>query len=249
MDSATTQGTNASVVIPVVDPDVRALALTLDSVAEQDFPIEEVVIVDGSDEPVEAKVDGIDTKVVQDEGLGQGNARRLGMQSTTGDYIVHLDEDAILLNENYVSEAVSRIESQPDAAAAGGTVIPLRGNLTGDFIAAADRLNPSTLGTHHLVHPRYICVEDDGMLCFPIDGRGEDITLRNALKKSGGIVRMYNQPAMKDLPTARQEKGINTLVLSLAGGVVSGLITSAVERAVRRYGERALESATAEVLE
>lgn len=240
-------GRTATVVIPVLEPDPNALALTLDSVARQDFPVEEVIIVDDSDETVDAEVEDTPVRVIPGEGVGQGRARQIGIEEASGEYIVHLDEDAVMLNESYISSGIATIESNDGAVASGGTVLPLHGNVQGDMIAVMDRLNPSTLGTHHLIHEKRLCANGGSEACFPVERRGEDITHRNALKERGGIIRMYDQPVMKDLPTQRQEKGINTILLSVAGGVLSGLVTSAVERGITRYGEDALEAAAEEI--
>jgi hypothetical protein len=211
-------------IIPVRNPNPEYLARTLDSVAKQRQPVEEVVVMDSSPAPIDAESDEfpVRTRHVPDAGIGE--ARRQGMEAANTDLVAHMDEDAVLLDSNYFSRAVEELQDE-GVAGVGGTVFPIDGNLFGRGIAFADRFNPSSLGTHHLVHDRRLC--GDGKCVPPGMGRGEDATIRQELQSVGEVRRMDDQAALKDLPTTRQERGgeIMTAVLT---AVVSSVASAAV---------------------
>jgi len=149
----------------------------------------------------------------------------------SGDYIIDMDEDAVFLRDDYVSTALEKLQDAENAAA-GGAVYPIRGNKEGKAIAFADRFNPFDLGTHNLVSPRRLCSGENAEVCFPMDGRGEDLTIRRQVRRRGNIVRMSDQPILKDLPTTRQEDTRNTLLGTIAGGVIAGIGSSIAARIV-----------------
>lgn len=227
-----------SAVLVAKDPDIDVLARTLSSLADQDYPIKEVIIVDGSEQPLEADVEGIQTRVIPAEPKGQGHARRVGLSEATGDYIVEMDEDTIFRNRDYISSAIQRLEAT-NASAVGGRWEPIDGNAAGELVAALDWVNPHRVRTHNLVYPRQLCTDRSGEVCYPMDGRGEDLTVRDRLQQFGPIVRMNDQVVGRDLPTTRQSVGGRTLGASIAAGIVTGLATSAAERGLRRYGDTA----------
>lgn len=212
-----------SVVIPTYQPDATNLVRTIDSIGDQDYPVEEVVIVNSGPDPLEVNSQKVRTRVIESPETGTGEARREGMESVDTEYVAHFDEDAVLLREDYFSDAVERLQ-KPDVSAVGGTVFPLRGNVGGRAIALADRFNPSSLGTHHIVHRRALCTE--GECFYPGQGRGEDISIRRELQQHGHIERMQGQGALKDLPTARQ---------GLARDLIVGTVTGAIAGAVSGY--------------
>jgi|APHM01.1.fsa_nt_gi Glycosyltransferases, probably involved in cell wall biogenesis len=211
-------------IIPVYDPNPEYLARTLDSIGKQSQPVEEVVIMDSSPVPLDAESDEVPVRVVHVPEAGIGEARRQGMQQASTDLVSHMDEDAVLLDSDYFSRAVGELQD-PDVAGVGGTVFPIEGNPFGRGIALADRFNPTSLGTHHLVHDRRLC--GDGKCVRPGMDRGEDATIRQQLQSVGELRRMDDQAALKDLPTTRQERGgeIMTAVLS---AIVSSVASAAV---------------------
>lgn len=228
-----------SAVITTHNPDPEFLVRTLDGLADQDYPIEEVVIADSSDPPVTAKVDGIPTRIVRPPARGIATGRREALTNASSDYVLELDEDAVLLKPDYVSRAVEILESKQGASAAGGVVLPMRDNREGHAIALLDRYNPSDLGTHNMVFPRAACEGGEGDICYPMGHRGEDVTLRDRLRQFGRIERMDDQPILKDLPTTRQRAGRNTVLWSLLGGVLSSVATSIITPLVKRVLARA----------
>lgn len=217
-----------TVVIPVMDPNAQYLAETINSVSRQDYPVKEVLLVDASQSPVEVNSD-VPVRVLHKPGLGIGASRREGVKEADTKYVAHLDEDAVLLDRDYFSEAVGLIQ-KPGVSAAGGTVFPIRGNSFGRAIAVLDRLNPSDLGTHYLVHE---VQQTPGGAGIPVGmGRGEDITIRRQLKQFGQVERMSDKGALKDLPTSRQS-AVRDLLVSTASGALAGVLTSFVQDRLR----------------
>jgi len=228
-------------VIPVHNPDQATLARTIDSVGEQDYPETEVVVVDSSPEPLRISSEAVETTTIRRPEAGIGEARREGIDATTAEYIAHMDEDAILLRPDYFSQAVEQLD-EPQTAAVGGTVFPLRGNPGGKAIALADKFNPTSLGTHHIVHRAALC---SGASCvFPGQGRGEDRTIRNELQQYGQIKRLTDQAALKDLPTTRQ-----SITRDLLVGTVGGALAGAASGWVQDNLSTLLSRARAEVEE
>lgn len=227
-----------SAVMVVRDPDPKHMAWSLSRLPEQNYPVEEVIVVDSSEEPVEAEVEEIPTRVIHAPDMGIGDARQKGIQVASGDFILEMDEDAVLVRDDYIASAILR-GSQSGSAAAGGVVLPIRGNLEGHGIALLDRLNPTTLGTHNMVFPRRLCVEDGTDQCYLLPNRGEDRTLRKHLAHHGRIERMHDQAVLKDLPTTRQETARNllsTIVVGAVAGTVSSIVTAYVGKQLRDAG-------------
>lgn len=228
-----------SVIIPTKDPDPTPLARTIDAIGDQTYPVEEVLVVDSSAEPIRVRSDKVDTRVLHRPDLAVGEARRVGLNETNSEYVAHFDEDAVALKDTYFEEAISRLQ-QPDVSAVGGTVFPLRGNASGRAIAFLDRFNPSSLSTRNIVHRRALCA--DGGCLFPGQGRGEDITLRRELKQYGRIERMTNQAVLKDLPTTRQGLA-RDLIVGTVTGAVAGAISGWARDNLSDLGRAALREA------
>lgn len=227
-----------AVIIPAMDPDLDTLAWTLERVGAQDYPVEEVVIVDSSERPIDAiNSDAVNARVMQEPGMGIGEARRAGMESVDTQYVAHIDTDTIFLTETYFSEAIERLQD-PAVAAAGGTTYPLDGNIQGRAIALFNRFNPTTLSTYNLVFERRLCSE--GACFFPGQGRGEDITMRDQLKQFGRIEQMSGQTMGTEMPTERQGL-IRDVVVGTITGAVAGAVSGYARDFLRDVGEDARE--------
>lgn len=215
-------------VIPVKDPNPRRLAQTLDRLNQQTVPVKEAIVVDSSERPVDVYVDGMPTWVMHAPNAGIAEAREMGMSAVGTEYVVEMDEDAAFLSDKYLERAIEELQDE-DVSAAGGVVFPARGNTYGKMIAFADRFNPSDLGTHYLVYPANRKLDSE---LYPMDHRGEDLTVRSELRREGRIERMTDQAALKDLPTTRQ-KGLRDTVVTAIVGAVAGAAVSAAEAAIR----------------
>lgn len=223
-------------IIPTKDPDEGHLRWTLQSLCEQSHPPEEVLIVDSSDPPlqVEEATGPFPVRVVHRPGLGLGEARRVGMREAQTPLVIHLDEDAVLLNQDHLRRAAQDVERR-GISAVGGVVRPIRGNVGGEVFAILDRFNPSPLAGHYLLHPTYMC--DDDSRCFSTRDRGEDITHRQELREFGTIARDTRLVVLKDMPTERQE-GFRDVIfssaVSAAGTVFGSMVAEFIRGAVNR---------------
>lgn len=117
----------ASVVIPIYNV-TKYLKTAIDSVLSDPYPhIEIVVVNDGSGREATANISAIcaaypQVKLVHQPNKGQAQARCTGVHAASGEYIIFLDADDILLPEA-VSYLVQHIEAHPDAIAVYGTKI------------------------------------------------------------------------------------------------------------------------------
>lgn len=227
---------SVTAVVPTLDPDPGRLSWTLERLASQEHPIKEAILVDSTRPTIHADVDGLPVRTIRFRG-GPEEARAKGVEEARTPYIVELNEDSVFLNDDYVSEAVARVETRPGVSAAGGVTIPMRGNTEGQLIAAAERMNPSTLSTHNLVYPRAYVQSGRGEEDYPTGGNFSGRAVRQTLGQNGRVERMYNQPVMTDLPTGQQETSRNTIVAALLGGIISGVGSNIARRLVSHVGE------------
>lgn len=216
------------------DPDLSHLNWSIERLRQQDHPVKELIVVDSSSPKLSVEADDLPVRVIHQPDAGIGEARHVGIQQAQSKYIVEMDEDAIFLNDDYLSDAVGRVESSRHVTAAGGVALPLRGNIEGRLWSVADRLNPSTLSTHYMVFPRAVCTSGREQRCYTVSARGEDIKVRDRLNDAGRIVRMYDQPVLKDMPTDRQASTRNAITAALIGGIISGIGANIADRFVRR---------------
>jgi glycosyltransferase involved in cell wall biosynthesis len=232
---------SVSAVMVTRNPDPNTMAWTLSRLADQDHPPKEIIIIDSSDTPLRADVEGIPTNVVYSPEDGISAARRRGVQMASGDYVLHVDEDSVYQRDDYISTALERVK-QPNVSAAGGVVIPLRKNIDGEAFALAERAIPTPFTTHNLLHRREYLSGEALDLAFPDRDRSEDIPHRRLLKKIGRVERMEDQAVVKDLPTTRQRILEEISLGAIIGGVVTGLVTTSVQRVLNWAADEAEEA-------
>lgn len=225
------------------DPDMSHLGMTLRSLADQQKPPAEVIIVDSTagghavqsaesmcsvctanvtDSIESLRRQGADVKLIHDEDAGLGAARWLANKGASEDVVWHLDEDAVIVSDDWTIRALDQLDD-PGVSAVGGCVSPLQDNPMGRVIGTADTITSATPGGWYIMYPRAYC---DGQGCMmPDQHRGEDTTTRRVLRRKGRLVRDPNLLAQKDLPTERQKSARN-VVLGAAGGAVAGAVAS-----------------------
>jgi hypothetical protein len=231
-----------SAVVVTMKPRSDHYTMTLRSLAQQKSPPSEVILVDStpgghaagesndcslcekalqeSIEELREKGATVKKEHVPDSGIGE--ARRIGLNIADEAAVWHLDEDAVIVTPDWTERALTRLDN-PDVAAVGGNVAPLRENTEGRLFGSVDAATQSVPGGWYIMYPRKYCREDGKCLMFG-QGRGEDITARQQLSEEGAVVRDPELLAKKDLPTDRQQKARN-VVLSAAGGAVAGAVT------------------------
>jgi glycosyltransferase involved in cell wall biosynthesis len=210
-----------SVIIPTKEPNEEWLMWTLRSLEEQTVPPLEVIVVDGSDPPLRVDSTGaLNVRTYHRAGLGIGAARRFGAEQAAGPHLMHTDEDAVLLREDYIERAMEHLSSE-GVVGVGGVVFPIQSNPSGHLVTAFDRMSPSPLSTHHILHPKYLC--PDGQACFQVDGRGEDLDIRSHLRQHGEIRRDGDLVALKDMPTNRQKGALQSIGAAAFGGIATAV--------------------------
>jgi len=220
------------------DPDPETMAWSLSRLAEQDYPVSEAIVVDSSPTPPKVSIEGINERVIHAPEAGNGEAREIGLSEARGDYILEMDEDAVLVRDDYLSQAVDEL-TDDRVAATGGVALPLRDNLSGHAVAMLDRVNPTALGTHYMVYPRTSALPGVEEEFYGRGNRGEDISARGRLKEMGEVRRMPNQAVLKDLPTTRQSGAGSGII----GGIIAGFVTAAVQERVTEWAQLVLEDA------
>ena len=102
--------------MPVFNTEVQLLARSIESVLEQQYLMELIIIDDGSDETTAAAIDDFahmhsDTiKVEHKKNGGVSSARNLALSRAKGDYVAFMDADDELA-EGYLESAVSILQS------------------------------------------------------------------------------------------------------------------------------------------
>jgi glycosyltransferase involved in cell wall biosynthesis len=210
-------------VLVTKNPNIEWLRDTVASLQDQSRPPNRIIVIDASENPPRS-VRGV--KVVHEPGLGIAEARRRGVRLADRGYVIHLDEDCVLRNPDHIKIGIETLQ-QEGVSAVGGVVVPIRGNAEGKLVASLSNRTPFDLCTFHLMHHTDIC--PDGEACFPIElqGRGEDLPLRNRLRESGRIERRNDLVIEKDIPTTRQSGVRNVVVGAVASGIASAVVTAA----------------------
>ena len=119
-----------SVIIPTYNPDQKRLAQTLDGLKNQSLAKHnwELIIIDNnSSNNFHEQLDPSwhpTAKVITETKQGLTYARLRGFNELTGDIIVMVDDDNIL-NSDYLEQAVSIFDKNPQVAAIGGKSLPL----------------------------------------------------------------------------------------------------------------------------
>ena len=85
----------------------------LDSIIKQTFKNYEVIVIDdGSSDNSLEEIKKYDVRFFQTNRLQAGGARNVGMKNANGEYIIFLDSDDYLSNENVLSELDKLIEDE-----------------------------------------------------------------------------------------------------------------------------------------
>ncbi len=119
-----------SVIIPTHNPNLTRLQRTLDGLRSQSLPYSNwhLLIVDNAsnDPDLFANLDlswHPNSKIIREERLGLTRARIAGIQSSTGDYLVFVDDDNVLCS-NYLKDIVEILNNYPQLGAIGGKSLP-----------------------------------------------------------------------------------------------------------------------------
>lgn len=110
-----------------------ALIEALRSVVQQDFPAAEwecIVVNNNSQDDTLARFEAfvaefpsLNLRIVTESRQGLSHARNRGIEESRGEYIAIIDDDE-RINEQFISSYVTLFDTYPDAASAGGPIIP-----------------------------------------------------------------------------------------------------------------------------
>ena len=110
-----------------------ALVEALRSVVRQDFPAAEwecIIVNNNSQDDTLARFEAfatehpaINLRIVTETRQGLSHARNRGIDESRGEYIAIIDDDE-RINEQFISSYVALFDAYPDAASAGGPIIP-----------------------------------------------------------------------------------------------------------------------------
>ncbi|MFP9227678.1 glycosyltransferase family 2 protein [Pectobacterium cacticida] len=120
-----------SIVLPTYNVE-KYIARAIQSCLHQSYNDIEIIIVDdcGKDKSIEIakKMQLLDERIKiihNEENLGTYSARRIGVEQSTGDYIIFLDPDDFLdLNACEIIDETIRINSNPDLLFVGVRILP-----------------------------------------------------------------------------------------------------------------------------
>ncbi len=125
-----------SILISIITPTFNAKASTLNLINDLkrqivDFSFEHIIVDDHSDEAEflglkecvdKLKLDGLNISLFrQSVNAGPGAARNFAVKKATGRYILFLDSDCFILNDNYLTNCVSELKRHEEKIV-GGTV-------------------------------------------------------------------------------------------------------------------------------
>ena len=110
-----------------------ALIEALRSVVQQDFPAAEwecIVVNNNSQDDTLARFEAfaaefpsLNLRIVTESRQGLSHARNRGIEESRGEYIAIIDDDE-RINKQFISSYVTLFDTFPDAASAGGPIIP-----------------------------------------------------------------------------------------------------------------------------
>lgn len=127
--------------MPAHNPRMEVLAWALDALRAQDLDParwEFLMVDNASDPPLEGRVDlaGLPgARIVREERLGLTPARIAGFRAARGAVVVMVDDDNALA-QDYLSNALALMESEPRLGAVGGRSIPEYESPPPDWFAA-----------------------------------------------------------------------------------------------------------------
>lgn len=111
-----------SVVIPTFNS-ARTLPLVLSSIRKQTYPQKyiEVLVIDGGSTDKTCEIaKTYDARVIRNPKVEPLYARYLGYLQSRGDYLMYIDHDEVLMNDNSIKDRVHMFKKNPDIKAVTG---------------------------------------------------------------------------------------------------------------------------------
>ncbi len=115
-----------AVCIPVFNTDVTRLVNELSRQKDQlEYPVEIILIDDGSDVKFKKINEQVKSKVkyiLLDRNIGRSKIRNLFLKYTQSEYLLFIDNDLLIMSDNYISNYISLIEKENNNVVCGGHV-------------------------------------------------------------------------------------------------------------------------------
>ncbi|MFC1803991.1 glycosyltransferase [Thermoproteota archaeon] len=210
-----------SVVIPALNEE-GVIAQCLTSIRRQDFPVELIVIDNGSIDRTPEIANTICDKVHIKPGYSLAEMRDFGAREATGEIIVTTDADCIA-PENWISGIIKPFEDETIVAVGGG-FRPLNVNALSQFYCWCSSIMQDIFGLYQGANMAY---RKDAYLKSPgyTDAkRAEDWNLSWQIRKYGKKVYLRQAYTRTEIPFNRQIEfpgGILYALLSILGAILN----------------------------
>jgi len=209
-----------SVVIPALNEEI-IIEKCLTSIRRQTYPVELILIDNGSIDRTPEIAEKYCDKVLIKPGYTLAQMRDIGVREASGDVIVTTDADCIA-PENWVKELVKPFQD-PEVVAVGGALRPLNDNLLSRFYCWCSSIMQ---GIFKLFQGANMAYKKTAYLATPgyADAkRAEDWNLSWNLRKIGKTKYLRKAYTRTEIPFNRQIEypgGILSAILSLIGAVM-----------------------------
>lgn len=129
-----------SVIIPAKN-DAEHLQELLETVENQNFQDYEVIVKDAlSTDDTEEIVNSFDVQLVSSEDHGPGDARNQGVEHAEGEFVLFLDADTKLMNENVFQNVIDCFEKDSEVVGGSSTWKTYDTNIRGKLMLGAGSL-------------------------------------------------------------------------------------------------------------
>lgn len=206
-----------SVVIPALNEE-GMIEQCLDSIRQQDVPVELILIDNGSIDRTPEIAGRIADKVIIKPGLTLAEMRDFGAQEAAGEIIVTTDADCIAPS-NWISSLIEPFED-PNVVAVGGVIRPLNVNYFSSFYCWMSSLMQGAFSFFQGANMAY---RKDAYLRSPgyaSAKRAEDWNLSWHIRKQGKTRYVRKAITRTEIPFDRQIEypgGILSTILSITG--------------------------------
>ena len=192
-----------SVIMPVYNG-AKYIKQAVDSVYNQDVPLELIVIddgsVDGTKEVLESYRERPDFRYLfNKKNMGAAGSRNRGVKEASGEYVAFLDADDWWENGKLAEQIRVMEESGCVLCSTGRELMNSDGSSTGRYIPVKQRVTYKDLLRHNSINCSSVLLRRETALEFPMeydDSHEDYITWLKVLKKYGNAVGI-NEPYLK----------------------------------------------------
>lgn len=192
-----------SVIMPVYNG-AKYIKQAVDSVYNQDVPLELIVIDDGSTDETKAVLRRYMKRsdfryLFNEKNMGAAGSRNRGVKEASGEYVAFLDADDWWENGKLAEQIRVMEESGCVLCSTGRELMNSDGSSTGRYIPVKQRVTYKDLLRHNSINCSSVLLRRETALEFPMeydDSHEDYITWLKVLKKYGNAVGI-NKPYLK----------------------------------------------------